>query len=140
MAITTPALTGKQVIEKEPPFAINFTSGNFIAGSLAAELKTAPTRDGSAIYVTHVTMSTVKDSQGIIVDAALTLLGGDAAVLFGPIQLQSDGQGIFKKDFNAPLKVADKKALDVSGTGTGGSYQAAVLVYIEGFIGDKPLG
>ena len=140
MGITTPGLTGNQVIEKEPPFAINFTSGNFIAGSLAAELKVAPTRDGSAIYLTHVTMSTVKDSQGIIVDAVLTLLGGDAAVLFGPIQLQSNGQGIFKKDFKAPLKVADKRALDVSGTGTGGSYQAAVLVYIEGFIGDKPLG
>ncbi len=140
MTITTPGLTGKQVIEKEPPFAINFTSGNFIAGSLAAELKAAPTRDGSAIYLTHVTMSTVKDSQGIIVDAALTLVGGDAAVLFGPIQLQSNGQGNFSKDFKAPLKVADKRALDVSGTGTGGSYQAAVLVYIEGFIGDKPLG
>ncbi len=140
MAITTPALTGKNVIEKEPPFAVNFTSGNFIGGSLAAELKAAPTRDGSAIYVTHVTMSTVKDAQGIIVDAALRLVGGDSATLFGPIQLQSNGEGIFSKDFKAPLKVADKKALDVSGVGTGGSYQAAVVVYIEGFIGDKPLG
>ncbi len=138
MAITTPALTGKNVIEKEAPFAINFTSGNFIGGSLAAELKAAPTRNGSAIYITHVTMSTV-DGQVAIEDAALTLVGGDAAVLFGPIQLQTNGSGIFSRDFNAPMKVADKKALDVVGTGPGGSYQAAVVVYVEGFIGDTPI-
>ncbi len=139
MTITTPALTGKNVIEKEPPFAVNYTSGNFIGGSLAAELKAAPTRNGSAIYLTHVTMSTVKGAQAIE-DAALTLLGGDGVTLFGPIQLQSNGDGFFSKDFEAPLKVADKKALDVSGVGPGGSYQAAVFVFIEGFIGDKPLG
>ncbi len=138
MAITTPFLTGKEVIEKEAPFAVNSADNVFIGGSLAVELKAAPTRDNSAIYLTHVTMSTVKNTNRIQ-DAALTLIGGDAAVLFGPIQLQSNGSGIFSKDFEAPLKVADKKALDLSGAGPGG-YQAAVFVYVEGFIGDSPLG
>ncbi len=138
MAITTPALTGKNVIEKEAPFAVNYSSGNFIGGSLAAELKAAPTRDGSAIYITHVTMSILKGTS-TIEDAALTLLGGDGATLFGPIQLQSNGDGLFSRDFDNPMKVADKKALDVSGVGPGGSYQAAVFVFIEGFIGDTPI-
>ena len=129
MPITTPALTGKNVIEKNATFAVNYTSGNFIGGSLAAELKAAPTRDGSAIYLTHVTMSIAKGTS-TIEDAALTLLGGDGATLFGPIQLQSNGNGLFSKDFEDPLKVADKKALDVSGVGPGGVYQAAVFVLI----------
>ena len=139
MTITRPALTGKNVIEKEAPFAVNYISGNFIGGSLAAELKAAPTRDNSAIYITHVTMSIAKGTS-TIEDAALTLLGGDGVTLFGPIQLQSNGNGLFSKDFENPIKVADKKALDVSGTGPGGAYQAAAFVFIEGFIGDKPLG
>lgn len=140
MAVTTPELggPGNKPIEVNAPFAVNFTSGNFVAGSLAAELKAAPTREGSAIYLTHVTMSTVRGAQAIE-DAALTLLGGDGVTLLGPIQLQTNGSGIFSKDFAVPLKVPDKKALDISGTGPGGSYQAAVFVFVEGFIGDSPI-
>lgn len=138
MAITTPILasSGNQPIEVNAPFAVNYT-GLFTAGALADELKAAPTRDGSAIYLTHVTMSIVKRTNRIQ-DTELTLVGGDAVTLFGPIQLQENGQGIFSKDFRHPLKVTDKKALDLSGVGPG-TYQTACLVYIEGFIGDSPI-
>ncbi len=141
MTIATPTLTGdgNHPIEVNAPFAVNFKSDAFVAGSLAAELKAAPTRDGSAIYLTHVTMSIVKNVNRVQ-DTALTLVGGDGAALFGPIQLQENGKGIFSKDFRHPLKVSDKKALDLSGAGPGGGYQTAAFVYVEGFIGDSPIG
>ena len=144
MTITRPTLadSGSHPIEVNVPFAVNYKSADFVAGSLAAELKAAPTRDGSAIYLTHVTMATIHNTNlnARIYDAALTLLGGDGVTVFGPIQLQVGG-GPFKKDWpkDAPLKIPDKKALDLTGAGPAAGYQAACFVHVEGFIGDSPI-
>lgn len=140
---TTPTITGDGTypVEKSAPWAVNYYSANFIGGGLNAELKAAPTRDGSALYLTHVTMGIVRDSTyGVITDAHLRLVDGAGSDAFGPIQLQSDGQSTFSKDFSKPLKITDKKALDLSGVCATGTYQAACFVFVEGFTGDKPLG
>lgn len=142
MAIATPTLTGHIPIEREAPWAVNYVSDSFIAGGLAAELKAAPTRDNSALYLTHVTMSNRHCLYGTtrIYDVALTLYDGGGNVLLGPIQLQENGDGVFSKDFKDPIKAVDKKALDVSGSGPAAGYQARCVIYIEGFTADAPLG
>lgn len=139
---TTPTITGDGTmpIERSAPWAVNYHSADFTTGTLAAELKTAPTRDNSALYLTHVTMGVVESTQNVMVDASITLIDGVGTSAFGPVQFQANGQTTFSKDFKYPLKITDKKALDVSGECIGSGYQAACFVFIEGFTGDKPLG
>jgi len=128
-------------IERGGRWAVNYSSGDFIAGSLAAELKAAPTGSGRALYITHLTLGIVADSTyNITTDARISILDGSGTVLFGPVQFQANGQTTFSKDFRYPIKAANEKALDISGVCSAGSYQAACFVYAEGFTGDKPLG
>ena len=143
MASTTPPITGDHMmpIERTAPWAVNFHSDDFIAGSLNAELKSAPSGYGRALYLTHVTIGLVAGAAyGIIVDARITLVDGAGTEIFGPVTLQADGQSLFSKDFRYPLKITNEKAIDVSGVCSNGSYQAACFVFAEGFTGDKPLG
>ena len=142
MAITTPKLTGDgtKPIEVNAPWAANFHSANYAAGGINQELKAAPARDNSALYVTHVTMGIVADSTWHYeIDNRVSLIDGDGTVLFGPIRLQAQGSGLFKKDFNKPLKITDKKSLKCKGVYGGGGYNTASFVYVEGFTGDSPL-
>ena len=140
---TTPTITGDGTmpVEKSAPWAVNYHSADFTGGALAAELKAAPTRDNSATYITHVTIGIVANAAyGIISDANIKLVDGVGSDVFGPVQLQANGQSLFSKDFKDPLKITDKKALDVYGSNTAAGYQPACFVFIEGFTGDKPLG
>lgn len=128
-------------IERGGRWAVNYYSGDYIAGGLAAELKAAPTGAGRALYLTHLTIGLVANAAyGIIVDTSIKIYDGSGAFIFGPVQLQADGQSIFSIDFKYPIKAANEKALDISGSCVNGSYQAACFVYAEGFTGDKPLG
>jgi len=141
--VTILALTGDGMmpIEKIAPWAVNYHSADFIAGTHAGELKAAPTRADSALYITHVTLGLVANAaNNIISDANLKLVDGSGITVFGPVQLQANGQGVFSKDFEHPLKIVNQKALDISGVGAGGSYQSACFVFVEGLTGDKPLG
>ena len=143
MAITTPVLgsPGRHPIEVNAPFTVNFHSADFGAGGLDEELKAAPTREGSALYLTHVTMGLVDDAvRGYLIDSRVSLMDGNGDTLFGPIQLQPKS-GPFKKDWpkDAPLKVTDKQALDCAAVYGGGGYDSAIFVYVEGFIGDSPI-
>lgn len=139
---TTPTITGDGTypIERSAPWAVNYYSADFIAGSLNAELKAAPTRDNSALYIEHVTMGLVENTQKVIVDCNLTLVDGVGEEAFGPVQFCDSGTTIFSKDFTDPLKITDKKALDLTGVCAATGYQAACFVFVEGFTGDKPLG
>ena len=133
MAITTPTLAGPGLfpIERINPWAVN----DYVAETGAAhEVKAAPTRANSALYLTHVTMSA--HFVVVIQDVKITLQDEDGTVLFGPIQLQSDGGALFKKDWKYPLKLIDNKALYVLGNIPAASF----TLYVEGFTGDKPLG
>jgi len=144
MAITTPILAGDGIHPIEVDcnrWATNYHSGNYAAGGLSQELKAAPSRSNSALYVTHVTMGIVADSTWHYeIDNKLSLIDGDGTVLFGPIGLQAQGEGLFQKDFDKPLKVTDNKSLKCKGVFGGGSYNTASFIYVEGFTGDKPLG
>lgn len=133
MGLTTPALVGAGAypIERVKPWAVN---NAITAVGAAEELKAAPTRAGSALCITHVTMSAHEADQ-LIQDVKITLQDEDANVLYGPIQLQVDGSP-FKKDWKNPLKLIDNKALYVLGN----IGAASCTVYVEGFTGDKPLG
>ncbi|GAI68822.1 unnamed protein product, partial [marine sediment metagenome] len=54
-------------------------------------MKAAPARAGSALYLTHVTMSIVKSAEyGYLIDTDVSLVDavGEGEVAFGPIQLQ----------------------------------------------------
>jgi hypothetical protein len=139
MATTTPKIVEEITHVRTGPFAVNYSSGDFIAGSLNAELIAAPTRTNSATYVTHVTMGIVADSSGIVVDARLTLVDGVGTDMFGPVQFVDSGTTVFSKDFTKPMKVTDNKSLDVSGSAVNGAYQAAAWVYVEYYTGDNPL-
>ena len=139
MATSTPKIVEEITHVRTGPWAVNYSSGDFIAGSLNAELKAAPTRPNSATYITHVTMGIVADTSDIVIDANLTLIDGSGDTLFGPVQLIDSGQTVFSKDFKYPMKVTDNKALDVQGSAINGSYQAAAFIYIEGYTGDGPL-
>lgn len=144
MTITRPILAGDGIhpVEVNAPWAVNFLSDDFGAGGVNEELKVAPTRAGSALYLTHVTMCLVADSvKGYLIDAKVSLVDGVGDTAFGPIQLQAQGGGIFQKDWpkDAPLKITDKKALDCVAAYGGGSYDSAILVYVEGFTGDVPI-
>jgi len=144
MAITTPTLAGAGTHPIEVDcnlWAANFHSANYAGAGLSQELKAAPTRTNSALYLTHVTMGIVADSTWHYeIDNKVSLIDGDGTVLFGPIQLQAQGAGLFQKDFDKPLKITDGKSLKCKGVYGGGSYNTASFVYVEGFTGDVPLG
>jgi len=140
MATTTPTVVQEITHVRTGPWAVNYSSGTWIGTTLAAELKAAPTKDNSALYITHVTMGVVGGTSDIISDIELTLTDGVGSNLFGPVTLIDSGQTVFSKDFKYPMKVTDNKALDLTGAGGSGSYKAACFVYIEGFTGEKPLG
>ena len=109
MAITTPTLAGAGIfpVERYAPWAVN----DYVAETGAAhEVKAAPGA-GKALYLTHVTMSA--HFVVAIQDVKITLRDEDGAVLYGPIQMQSDGSGLFMKDWKDPLKLIDNKALYV---------------------------
>jgi len=142
MAIVTPILVGDGThpIEVNAPWAVNFHSADFAAGGLDEELKAAPTRAGSALYLTHVTMGLVDSADhGYLIDNKISLVDGIGTTAFGPIGLQVQS-GLFQKDFDPPLKITDNKALNCVGVYAGGGYNTACFVYVEGFTGDKPLG
>jgi len=140
---TTPTITGDGTypIERSAPWAVNYYSAEFVAGSLNVELKAAPTRSNSATYITHVTMGIVASTiNKVLVDASLTLVDGAGSEVFGPVQFCDSGTTVFSKDFSKPLKITDEKALDLTGVCPTTGYQSACFVFIEGFTGDKPLG
>jgi len=125
MAITTPIIideTGQNIVNGGY-WSVNNDEDD---GTPAVALKAA-TGAGTALYLTHVTMS------GQLTDVAVTLEDEDGTVLFGPITLQADGDGLFTKDWKYPLKITDNKGLSVSATNG-----VAFTVYVEGFTGQKP--
>ena len=143
MAITTPIIAdgGLVPIARENPWAVNFPSANFGVGGINQELKAAPGA-GKATYMTHVTMCLVDSAVfGHLIDAKVSLVDGSGDTALGPIQLQAQGGSLFQKDWpeDAPLKITDNKALDCTGTYPGGSYNSAILVYVEGFTAQKPI-
>jgi len=129
MAITTPTLVGAGTfpIERYAPWAVN----DYVSETGAAHEVKADT--GKALYLTHVTMSA--HLVGIIQDVKITLQDEDGTVLYGPIQMQSDGGGLFKKDWKDPLKLIDNKALYVLGNIGGASF----TLYVEGFTAASPI-
>ena len=138
---STPTLTGDGTmpIERSAPWAVCYHSAPFTAGSLAAELKAAPTRDGSALYITHITMGVALGTADVLVDCSLTVYDGASPVVWGPIRFGGYNNTVHGKDFSKPLKITDKKALDISGICQDTGYQAACFVFVEGFTGDKPI-
>ena len=104
MAITTPTLVdaGSYPIERISPWAVNYTDTDIDTGE--GEFVAAPTGAGRALYLTHITMSMIVSG---LDDTVFTLKDGDGTVLFGPITLQSNGGGVFSKDWKYPLKLTD---------------------------------
>lgn len=143
MGIVTPKLAGagSKPIERYAPWAVNFHTADLDVAGVNQELKAAPGA-GKALYVTHVTMGIVDSAaQGYLIDNYITLKDGDGTALFGPMQMQQQGQGLFKKDWpeNAPLKLTDNKALNGQVKRAAGSYNTAALVYVEGFTADAQI-
>ena len=93
MAVTTPTLKADLPLARRGPLAFNNTDND--AG---ATLITAPTGAGESIYLTSITFS------DRTVDVRITLIDEDTNTLFGPIQLQANGSGLFTKDWKTPLK------------------------------------
>jgi len=127
MAITTPTLAGPGLMPIALSGPYSFNNDEDDANSAAVELVAAPGA-GSALYLTHITIS------GITADIAITLRDEDDTVLFGPIQMQADGNGLFSKDWKNALKLIDNKALEVYA-----SAASAFTIYGEYFIGQKPV-
>ena len=123
-AITTPTLVNELPVHRSGPFSFNNDEDN---ASTAVDCVDAPGA-GKAIYLTHVTMS------GRAADLAITIQDGDDTVLFGPIQMQDAGGGLFTKDWKYPMKLVDNKALSVYG-----SAASALTLYGEYFIGHGPI-
>ena len=143
MAITNPTLAGSGIYPIEVDcnrWAVNDFVDE-IYPTATALVKAAP-GVGKALYLTHVTIGASKPSsaQAYFTDVAVTLRDEDGKVLYGPIQLQTNGSGHIKKDFKDPLKLIDNKALHHYSVGGTASSDTAVLIYVEGFTGDKPLG
>jgi len=126
MAITTPTIVGPGLmpVVRSAPWAYNDDQEDDASGGV--ELVAAPSA-GSALYLTHVTMS------GQAADVAITLLNG-ATVIFGPIQMQDAGGGLLTKDWKHPLKLTDATALNVK-SGTNMDF----TIYVEGFTGQTPI-
>jgi len=122
MAITTPTICGSGSMPRiqTGPWAVNNDEDD---ATPSVALKAAPGA-GHALYVTHVTMS------GQTVDVAITLVDEDGTVLFGPIQMQADGGGVFSKDFEYPLRLVENKALHALATNG-----VAFTIWVEGFTG-----
>lgn len=141
MAITTPTMTLHEPIDRDDNrWAVN-DFVDLVLTSATAEIKAAPTGAGRALYLTHVTISIGKATGAVdIDDMAVTLRDEDGKVLYGPIQVERNGNGNIKKDFKHPLKLIDNKALHHYSVGGNASFKGAVLIYVEGFTGDKPLG
>ncbi len=142
MTITNPILAGNGIfpIERYAPWAVNYHTAD-LGVATTTELKATPGA-GKAHYVTHVTMGIVDNAaQGYLIDNKITLKDGDGTVLFGPIQMQAQGGGVFKKDWprNAPLKLTDNKALNSAVARGAGSYNTAALIYVEGFTASAPI-
>lgn len=128
MAITTPTLCGdgQLPIARSAPWAVNSTE---TSADAVIELKATPGA-GFALYIKVITIS------GLNADALLYFLDSDSIVLFGPIQMQVNGGGLFTKKFRDPLKLTDNKALDLLAVDTQG---AAFTVFVEGFTGQSPI-
>ena len=136
----TPTIVEEITHVRTGPFTVNYHSDDFSGGALNAELIAAPTRPNSATYITHVSMGLVRNSgQNYISDAYIMLIDGVGDEMFGPVQLQSNGQSTFSKDFSKPMKVTDNKALDITGAGPTGTYQSACWVYVEYYTGTDPI-
>lgn len=129
MAITTPTLVGAGSIPiaKRAPWAVNNDEDDAYP---AVEMKAAPGA-GQALYLTHLTLSMKITG---IVDSVVTLQDEDGTVLFGPITLQSDGDGFLTKDWPNPLKLITNKALYVYAL----EYDIFTC-YVEGFTAQAPL-
>ena len=142
MAIVTPVLAGKgthPIAVDRNRWAANFHSADLTAAGVTQELHATPGA-GKALYLTHVTMSIVDSATwGYLIDNYVTLKDGDGTVLFGPIQLQQQGKGLFSRDWDVPLKVTDSKSLTCKVGRAAGSYNTAALVYVEGFTGQSPI-
>ena len=124
MGITNPTLAAELPVARSGPFAFNDDNTDATPASV---LVAAP-GVGKAIYLTSVTFS------DRTVDCAVTIQDEDDTVLFGPIQLQADGSGLFTKDWKYPLKLTDNKALEVLATTT-----VDFTIYGEYFIGQAPI-
>ncbi len=128
MGITTPKLIGDGQMPVSRTGPLSFNNDEDDANGTAQQCVATPGA-GKAIYLTSVTYS------GITADIAITLRDAvTGTVLFGPIQMQADGGGLFTKDWKDPLKLADNKALFVFG-----SAASAFTIYGEYFIGQAPI-
>lgn len=128
MAITTPVLAGPGLMPIARTGPLTFNNDEDDANGTAQQCVAAPGA-GKALYLTHITIS------GITADIAITLRDAVAGtVLFGPIQMQADGGGLFTKDWKHPLKLTDNKALFVYADAA-----SAFTIYGEYFIGQKPV-
>jgi hypothetical protein len=125
MAITTPTIVNEVPFARSGPFSFNNDEDDANAAAVAC---VAAPGAGKAIYLTHVTIS------GRLADIAITLRNGDTTVMFGPIQMQADGGGNYKKDWKYPLKLTDNTALYVYA-----SAASAFTLYGEYFIGQAPI-
>ena len=142
MAITRPKLAGAGLhpVERYAPWAVNYHTADITAAGVSTALKAAPGA-GKAHYVTHVTMGIVDSAaQGYLIDNKITLKDEDGTVLFGPIQMQAQGGGVFTKDWKPPLKLTDNKALNCAVARAAGSYNTAALIYVEAFTAASPIG
>jgi hypothetical protein len=128
MAITNPVLAGPGSFPVNVTGPLSFNNDEDDANGAAVELVGTP-GVGKALYLTHITIS------GRTADIAITLRDAIAGtVLFGPIQMQADGSGLFTKDWEHPLKLTDNKALFVYA-----SAASAFTIYGEYFIGQVPI-
>lgn len=127
MGLTTPVLAGPGLMPKSRTGPLSFNNDEDNASTAQQCVGTPGV--GKALYLTHITIS------GRTADIAITLRDAVAGtVLFGPIQCQSDGGGLFTKDWKYPLKLTDNKALFVFA-----SASSAFTIYGEYFIGQKPI-
>ncbi len=127
MSITTPKLIGDGQMPVSVTGPLSFNNDEDDAST--AQQCIATPGAGKALYLTSVTYS------GITADIAITLRDAVAGtVLFGPIQMQADGGGLFTKDWKNPLKLTDNKALFVFA-----SAASAFTIYGEYFIGQAPI-
>lgn len=144
MAIVTPVLAGPgkhPIAVDRNRWAANFHSADLAVAGVTQELKATPGA-GKALYLTHVTMGIVDSAaQGYLIDNYITLKDGDGTSLFGPIQMQQQGRGLFSKDWpeDAPLKLTDNKSLTGAVRRAAGSYNTAAFIYVEGFTGQSPI-
>lgn len=127
MGLTRPTLAGPGLKPINAGQMLSFNNAEDDANSDPVECVATPGA-GKAIYLTHITLS------GRLADIAITLRDEDDTVLYGPLQMQADGSGLFTKDWKHPLKLIDNKALEVYA-----SAASAFTLYGEYFIGQAPI-